>query len=47
MLIQIGWHMYHDMDFEAKPELLVIFEHTFIRNVLTKNNKYVTIFSVT
>jgi hypothetical protein len=46
MLVQIGY-MYHDMDFEAKSKLLVPFEHTFLRNVLTKNNKYVTYFSDT
>jgi hypothetical protein len=28
--------MYHDMDFEAKPKLLVPFEHTFLSNVLIK-----------
>jgi hypothetical protein len=28
--------MYHDMDFEAKPKLVVPFEHTFLRNVLSK-----------
>jgi hypothetical protein len=47
MLAQIGGHMYHDMDFEAKPKVLVPFEHTFLKNILTKNNKYVTYFSVT
>jgi hypothetical protein len=35
------------MDFEAKPNLLVSFEHTFLSNVLTKNNNYLTYFSVT
>jgi hypothetical protein len=39
--------MYHDMDFKAKPNHLVTFEHTFLRNVLTKSNNYVTYFSVT
>jgi hypothetical protein len=34
MLDQIGQHKYHDMDFEAKPKLVVPFEHTFLRNVL-------------
>jgi hypothetical protein len=47
MLVQIGRRMYHAMDFEAKLKLLVPFEHTFLRNVLTKNNKYVIYFSVT
>jgi hypothetical protein len=27
MLVQIGQHMYHDMAFEAKPKLVVRFEH--------------------
>jgi hypothetical protein len=35
------------MDFEGKPMLLVPFEHTFLMNVLTKNEKYVTYFCVT
>jgi hypothetical protein len=47
MLVQIGWHMFHDMNFEAKQKILVPFEHTFLMNVLTKNKKYVTYFSVT
>ncbi len=34
MLVQIGQHMYHDMNFEVKPKLVVSFEHTFLRNAL-------------
>jgi hypothetical protein len=34
MLVQIGQHIYHDMDFEAKPKIVVPFEHIFLRNVL-------------
>jgi hypothetical protein len=30
MLVQIGQNMYHDMDFETKPNLVVPFEHTFL-----------------
>jgi hypothetical protein len=33
MLVQIGQHMYHDMDFEAKRKLVVPFEHTILSNV--------------
>jgi hypothetical protein len=39
--------MYHDIDFEAKHKLLVSFEDIFLRNVLTKNNKYIIYFNVT
>jgi hypothetical protein len=35
------------MDYEAKPKLVVPFEHTFLRNVLSKNIKYVNYFSIT
>jgi hypothetical protein len=34
MLVQIGENMYHDLDFDAKPKLVVSFEHTFLKNVL-------------
>jgi hypothetical protein len=47
MLVQIGQHMYQDMDFEVKPKLVVPFEHTVLRNVLSKNIKYVNYLSVT
>jgi hypothetical protein len=30
MLVQIGQHKHHDMNFEAKPKLVVPFEHTFL-----------------
>jgi hypothetical protein len=36
MVVQIGQHMYHDMDFEAKSKLVVSFEHIFLRDVLLK-----------
>jgi hypothetical protein len=47
MQVQIGQHKYHDMDFKDKPKLVISFEHTFLRNVLSKNIKYVNYFSIT
>jgi hypothetical protein len=34
MFVQIGQYMYHDMDFEAKPKLVVPYENTLVGNAL-------------